>query len=46
MGYYCVMWMVATTDEFDGWFTELGEAGQAEVMAKVELLAWPRHSMI
>lgn len=32
------MWDVATTDEFDGWFTELGEDAQAEVIAKVELL--------
>jgi hypothetical protein len=32
------MWVVATTDDFDGWFTSLDEEGQAEVMAKVELL--------
>jgi hypothetical protein len=32
------MWEVATTDEFDGWFAELGEDAQAEVIAKVELL--------
>jgi hypothetical protein len=32
------MWEVATTDEFDGWFAELNEDGQAEVIAKVELL--------
>jgi hypothetical protein len=32
------MWTVATTDDFDEWFTDLGEEGQAEVMAKVELL--------
>ncbi len=32
------MWEVATTEEFDGWFTELGEDAQAEVIAKVELL--------
>ena len=32
------MWTVATTDEFDGWFAALDEDGQAEVMAKVELL--------
>jgi len=32
------MWKVATTDEFDEWFASLDEEGQAEVMAKVELL--------
>jgi hypothetical protein len=32
------MWAVATTDYFDGWFAGLDESGQAEVMAKVELL--------
>lgn len=32
------MWHVATTDEFDDWFSELGEDSQAEVIAKVELL--------
>ena len=32
------MWAVATTDDFDGWFASLGEEGQAEVMARVELL--------
>lgn len=32
------MWEVATTDEFDGWFSDLGEDAQAEVIAKVELL--------
>jgi hypothetical protein len=32
------MWTVATTDEFDVWFTALDEEGRAEVMAKVELL--------
>ena len=32
------MWAVATTDTFDEWFAGLGEAGQAEVIAKVELL--------
>jgi hypothetical protein len=32
------MWDVATTDEFDGWFADLDEDGQAEVIAKVELL--------
>src|ERR1700691_617652 len=32
------MWHVATTDEFDDWFAELDEDGQAELIAKVELL--------
>ncbi len=32
------MWNVATTDEFDSWFAGLDEEGQAEVIAKVELL--------
>jgi hypothetical protein len=32
------MWKVATTDEFDRWFAELGAEGQAEVIATVELL--------
>lgn len=32
------MWEVATTDEFDGWFTALAEDAHAEVIAKVELL--------
>jgi len=32
------MWKVATTDDFDQWFTELSEVAQAEVIAKVELL--------
>jgi hypothetical protein len=32
------MWEVATTDEFDGWFADLGEGAQVEVIAKVELL--------
>lgn len=32
------MWEVATTDEFDGWFAELDEDAQAEIIAKVELL--------
>ncbi len=38
------MWEVATTDEFDAWFADLGEDEQVEVMAKVELLklAGPR----
>jgi hypothetical protein len=32
------MWHVATTDPFDEWFAELDEGGQAELIAKVELL--------
>lgn len=32
------MWDVATTADFDGWFSALDEDGQAEVIAKVELL--------
>lgn len=32
------MWEIATTDEFDGWFSALDEDGQTEVIAKVELL--------
>ena len=32
------MWKVATTDEFDIWFADLDEDGQAEIIAKVELL--------
>src|ERR1700722_3168 len=32
------MWHVATTDDFDDWFSELDEDGQAELIAKVELL--------
>lgn len=32
------MWHVATTDSFDDWFAELDQDGQAEVIAKVELL--------
>jgi hypothetical protein len=32
------MWEVATTDEFDAWFADLGEDTQVEVVAKVELL--------
>jgi len=32
------MWEVATTDKFDGWFADLDEDGQVEVIAKVELL--------
>ncbi len=38
MGYNWAMWHVATTDEFDDWFSELDEDSQAEVIAKVELL--------
>jgi hypothetical protein len=29
---------VATTEEFDEWFADLDEDGQAEIIAKVELL--------
>jgi hypothetical protein len=29
---------VARTDEFDEWFSELGEDAQAEMISKVELL--------
>jgi hypothetical protein len=29
---------VATTDDFDEWFSDLSEDGQAEIIAKVELL--------
>lgn len=32
------MWIIATTDDFDGWFVQLGDNAQAEVIAKVELL--------
>jgi hypothetical protein len=32
------MWHVATTDEFDEWFADQDEDGQAELIAKVELL--------
>src|SRR5271170_1725642 len=32
------MWHVATTDGFDEWFAELDADGQAELIAKVELL--------
>src|ERR1700677_4026330 len=32
------MWHVATTNEFDEWFADLDEDGQAEIIAKVELL--------
>lgn len=32
------MWHIATTATFDEWFAELVEDGQAEVIAKVELL--------
>src|SRR5665213_3295674 len=32
------MWHVATTADFDEWFGELDEDGQAEIIAKVELL--------
>ncbi len=32
------MWHVATTAAFDEWFADLDEDGQAELIAKVELL--------
>ncbi|MBS0263433.1 MAG: type II toxin-antitoxin system RelE/ParE family toxin [Planctomycetes bacterium] len=32
------MWDVRTTDVFDGWFTDLDEDSQVEVIAKVNLL--------
>ena len=32
------MWSTETTDEFDAWFTGLGEKEQEEVAAKVKLL--------
>lgn len=32
------MWPVKTTDVFDGWFAELDEDAQVEVIATVELL--------
>jgi hypothetical protein len=32
------MWPVATTNDFDDWFTDLSEDAQAEIIAKVELL--------
>ena len=32
------MWKVATTTHFDNWFSLLDEEGQAEIIAKVELL--------
>jgi hypothetical protein len=32
------MWQVNTTEHFDEWFADLQEDGQAEIIAKVELL--------
>jgi hypothetical protein len=32
------MWQIKTTDTFDRWFAGLSSGGQAEVIAKVELL--------
>ena len=32
------MWKVATTDVFDAWFAALEAEGQAEIIAKVDLL--------
>ena len=31
-------WDVDTTDEYDAWFLELGEDGQASIQTKVEVL--------
>ncbi len=31
------MWDITTTDEFDGWFGDLGESAQTEIIAKVNL---------
>ena len=33
-----MLWKVATTSLFDEWFASLSEDGQAEIIAKVELL--------
>ena len=32
------MWQIATTAEFDAWFSDLSEDAQVEIIAKVELL--------
>jgi len=32
------MWQVATTADFDAWFSDLSEDAQVEIIAKVELL--------
>ena len=32
------MWQIETTDRFDDWFADLDKDGQAEIIAKVELL--------
>lgn len=32
------MWKIESTDDFDAWFTALGDDEKAEVLAKVELL--------
>ncbi len=32
------MWRIATTEQFDDWFAELGEDAQTEIVAKAELL--------
>jgi hypothetical protein len=34
------MWKVGTTNQFDEWYADLGEDGQAEIIAKVELLKY------
>jgi len=33
-----MMWKVATSSDFDEWFARLDKEGQAEIIAKVELL--------
>jgi len=38
MGYNASMWQVQTTRAFDGWFAELDEDSQVELIAKVNLL--------
>lgn len=32
------MWSVASTNDFDDWFADLGDEAQAEIIAKVNLL--------
>lgn len=39
------MYAVATTDEFDGWFAELGGDEQSEVIAKINLLKMLGHQL-
>jgi hypothetical protein len=33
-----MMWPVETTDDFDEWFTDLGDDAKVEIIATVELL--------